>query len=80
MNKINIPISNVINLLIIFIVLIPNTVTLFTFEAPHRGWYQLNSKSSDYEALTWINDNISPEDLIITDYTFPSLFIQSFSN
>lgn len=61
----------------------PTLIPHFSFmqaRGQKADWY-LNQKgfTSDFEALEWIYENIPPDELILNDFSYSSLYLPSFS-
>lgn len=74
-----------LHLIILFIVItgafIPSLISNASLEqATFWGWQVVNTNfQNDYKLLDWISNNINKTDLIMTDYTYTSKKIMSFS-
>jgi hypothetical protein len=70
-----------ISLLIITIFFSSHLVSHITFEqADYWGWFQTSSWfRNDFSLLAWLSHNTSSSDLLMTDYSYTSRFINSFS-
>jgi len=70
-----------ISVVVISILFLDPLISHATFEEAERwGWFP-NTKffQNDYDLLVWISKNIEPTELMMTDYSYTSKFIQSFS-
>jgi len=66
---------------VISILFLDPLISHATFEQAERlGWFpHTKSFQNDYDLLVWISKNIEPTELMMTDYSYTSKFIQSFS-
>ncbi|HEY7227356.1 MAG TPA: hypothetical protein VH481_04460, partial [Nitrososphaeraceae archaeon] len=70
-----------ISFVVIFVFFMPSVLSQISFvQAKLYGWiFATPSFRNDYELLAWISSNVNETDLIMTDYTYSSKSIQSFS-
>ena len=70
-----------ISIVLIFVFFMPSVLSQITFEqAKEYGWIVATpSFRNDYELFAWVSSNVNESDLIMTDYTYTSKSIQSFS-
>lgn len=70
-----------ISVVVISILFLNPLISYATFEIPEMwGWFPTSEFfQNDYDLLVWISKNIEHTDLIMTDYSFTSGFVQSFS-
>jgi hypothetical protein len=70
-----------ISLVVIFVFFMPSVLSQISFEqAKLYGWiFATPNFRDDYELLAWVSSNVNESDLIMTDYTYSSKSIQSFS-
>jgi len=69
--------ANVVVLVLILVILNP----YFSGEVNKRyGWFSHTANfSNDFEALQWIDENVSPHELILNDLSFSSYYLLSLS-
>ena len=70
-----------ISIVLISVFFMPSVLSQITLEqAKEYGWVVATPNfRSDYELLAWVSKNVNESDLIMTDYTYTSKSIQSFS-
>jgi len=70
-----------ISIVLVSVFFIPSVLSQITLEqAKEYGWiFATPNFRNDYELLAWVSNNINGSDLIMTDYTYTSKSIQSFS-
>jgi hypothetical protein len=70
-----------ISLVVIFMFFLPSVVSHITFEQANQwGWIVATPHfRNDYDLFRWVSLNTNISDLIMTDYTYTSRSIQSFS-
>jgi hypothetical protein len=71
--------SAVLSLVLACIVFAPSLLSTFDSAQANQGWFGLTGGSEDYTVLAWVSDNIPSTDLIMNDYSYTSLFLQSFA-
>lgn len=65
----------------IFVISVPGLISI-TSEKP--GWFLTNTSAvkdfqSNYDAALWLTDNVNPNELILNDESYTSLYLHSFS-
>jgi hypothetical protein len=72
--------SNVLAVLLIFLVFTPSVVSNFSLEQANKySWFTRCGFINDYDVLLWAKDNIKPDELILDDFSFTGFYLQSFS-
>ena len=70
----------IICILLILISYKSSISSLFDGSIAYRyKWLMRHGFSNDYALLLWIHFNVKPDELIMNDYSFTSLYLQSFS-